>query len=230
MLSFRSYLREETDGMFDDEHLAQIRSSHHAGNLYHFREPMANHFRRAGHSDEAIGAMEKLYDHHRIGGEGLDKVHDQIAHHIRSGDDVGRVMMHKSDVEHRHVDEYLKGRPEYHARQVKDAHDDYEWAGDKEYETREQFARRQGVPEHPQKDVTLYRKGSVEGRPVQSWTTDPRGAHMGNAGHIGVDHSMTLTQAKERGYKVLGGFATMMGSPGESEITLAHMPTIMGKK
>ena len=66
-------------------------------------------------------------------------------------------------------------------------------------------------------ELKVYRKGDrKEG--VESWTISEDGADMGYGG-IGVDHASTLEQLQREGYKVIAGFATMGGSPGEGEIT-----------
>jgi hypothetical protein len=64
---------------------------------------------------------------------------------------------------------------------------------------------------------TIYRKGDRKDG-VEAWTTNEDGADMGGGG-IGWDHKSTVESMFKEGYRLLGGAALAIGSPGEDEIT-----------
>ena len=74
-------------------------------------------------------------------------------------------------------------------------------------------------------DVKLYRAGKLGGR-LESWTQNSGGAVINN--HSGQTFSGKLHERcwidlKKEGYSILAGPTRMMGSPGESEITLIKL-------
>ena len=73
------------------------------------------------------------------------------------------------------------------------------------------------ISTHPNVDTRVYRKGERKSG-VEPWTSNPDGTDMGG-GHIGVDHTSTVSALMREGYHILGGFGRSFGSPGEDEIT-----------
>ncbi len=68
----------------------------------------------------------------------------------------------------------------------------------------------------PDKPLKIYRGGDLD-KDVQAWTFYEEGASTGVA-RIRVDHIATVDDMLDE-YHVVGGFARMMGAPGEGEIT-----------
>ena len=78
-------------------------------------------------------------------------------------------------------------------------------------------------------EALFYRKGSMNGD-VLAFTTNPEGAGMsflthGDSGYIGYDHSYTLDELNNMGYRPIAGIQKMdVGMVGESEVLFAKFP------
>jgi hypothetical protein len=219
------------------EALAEIAQGH-THSLMAGRERYAKHFTDLGIARETFDEMYKLLD--AYGGVKSQQAYaiPKILEALQSDSPLGDAFRLQVQTETALMQALLDNEPKHNEQLIARMAEDWDWekrlnshadeiqVGGEYWDAndREGFlaTQRKILERDP---FTLYRKGSLD-QPIQSWSQNSRGAWMGNAGHIGVDHSMTYKDVLDQ-YYVLGGFAKMMGAPGESEVTLIRIDALI---
>ena len=204
----------------------------------------ASHFELLGHSKESVEDMDRLLDNYSYGDPEQRNIEAQIIGHIVAGDDVGQAIKDQINLEDRLLKVWIEGNDARLVDERKSFEGDWAWyfprqgglnVGDAWYGA--DYGRTEGEAKAAAWDATknfyeswnseIYRKGTTKqpGDYIESWSEDPHGAAMAGPGsNIGWDVSMRMDELYSNGYHVLGGYAKLMGAPGEAELTLIRFP------
>lgn len=197
-------------------------------------EEMRGKLLKLGHSKEAITKSEKLLYKHTNGYQDQKEADAEIANHIKTGDEIGKLFKDKAKIEEEAWREKEKSLNKYaqnhYKEQIEDFENDMKPGGILENYTKEQLQSYGMWPEEPEMQILkVYRKGSMD-KDVLSFSSSSEGANMayltsGNEGAIGHDVSYTMDEMLSMSYRPIAGIVSMdVGYVGESEVLFAAFP------
>ena len=214
-------VRQQAEGLIDKfgkdnlESYKSPSSSPTTGLFYGDVDRFEKIYTDAGFSKDAVEtAMGLLHGHG--GWQGIQQASDkEMLDHLAKGDEVGKVLQLHSELEEGIFDRWRSTKPEPYP----------EWMTHPDF----------GYENKPrQQDLELYRHGAVGKHDIESWTTNPEGAQPQAATnpdlHWTPNVSMKLSELHDKGWQVLAGFGYLMGSPGDSEITLIRKSALYPKR
>jgi len=202
-----------------------------------FKDTRHEILRKAGHKQETIDEMEHLFNEWGIGGKSQEFARKTILNAVDKKTDLGKAIIDHSAMETKIWEKFVEGHPkrvENHVKEVLRDFDrgDYVTVAGNQYHKRDiadGIVSRESIAEWAALDLGkpgfLFRAGSLGGR-MESWTTKSTGAVTNNltgATFRGKLNKKHWDELKKEGYSILAGPTRMMGSPGESEITLIKL-------
>lgn len=205
-------------------------------------EETAKYFANLGYSQETLQESNRILDGHGYGDESEKLADARIIQEMRGESELGRLFKDRIRLEDRLHGIYIKSLDTKLKKEREQFEDDWAWyfsrSGNKgvevrgiwyttEYGDTEEQAKEkawQGVRwDFEDWNEMAYRKGNLD-KPIQSWSTHPKGASTQPGYRMGWDHKIRLDELKKNGYHVLGRYTHLMGAPGEAEITLIKLP------
>ena len=217
---------------FNQEIYDRIKASKDPSNLM-LQSEYEEIFLKKGFSREEIETVKKILSDYGGVAEQQKKAMETIAAEIKNDSRIGKLLRATSDLEEAAVEVWQSGLEDRIKKALKDAKENWDLFGEAEgfsqdYSDFSEVETAIRMRLEKEASLVVYRKGDL-GRPIESWTADPRGADIGAGRRLTPDHAMTLSEMHKRGYSILGGTCRMMGSPGEMEITFINFDKCMGR-
>ena len=189
-------------------------------------------FLKKGFTREEIETVKQILKDYGGVSAQQKKAMETIVAEIKNDSRIGKLLRATSDLEEAAVKVWQSGLENRIQARIKAAKEDWDFFGaaegfSKEFSDFSEVEAAIRAMLEKANNIMVYRKGDL-GRPIESWTTDPRGANIGGGLRLTPDHAMTLSEMHKRGYRILGGVCRMMGSPGENEITFINFDKCIG--